>query len=417
MKKVLMLILLLFSLSGCNKKGKLETTIFVASDIHLFSNNLYSKDNKIYTKDRFVSDGRVQEYDYELVESLVEEVNKEKPEILLLSGDLSFNGEKDAHLELTKLLDKVNDDTQVLVIPGNHDCYSLNPVSVFDDVQGKSEWTTYEDFKEIYKDYGYSNAYSYDKETLSYIYEVSDNKWLLMLDTNQSRFNVDNNMNITGGFIYKDTYNWIEDNLKYAKENNIELISVTHHNLLMHNEKFKTGYTLYNNEDILELLINFDVKINFSGHLHIQSIKNTTVNDKEFYDIASGSLLAYGNRYGALKVYENCYDYVAKSVPFIDESFDFNKYSYDVFYKKYYDKSIYINERTYGNNGKAITELLSEINCYYFDGNYEKINQLKEEKSKLLEIIKSKTSNYEDSYIKTIIDVENKTQYSLLVKK
>lgn len=418
MKKSKFLLITLLLISGCNKidLGSLETSIYIASDLHLYSNNLIGKDNVSCVKDKFTSDGRVQEYDYELVESLVNKVNKNKPDYLVLSGDLSYNGEKDSHLELVKLLDNI-EDTKVLVIPGNHDTYSLNSFSCLEDKVVYTETIDHNDFREIYKNYGYQNAYSYDQDTLSYIYEISEDKWLIMLDTNQSKYNEEFGMNIVGGCIYENTYNWMESNLKYAKENNIEVISVTHHNLLVHNKLFKTSYTLFNNEDILNLLVEYDVKLNLSGHLHIQSIKNTLINEKEIYDISSGSLLDYGNRYGVLNIYENYLDYESKKVTFIDENLDFDKYSYDVFYNKYYNKSLYRNEVRYGEDGEEITSLLSEINCYYFDGDYVNINKVVKKNKSLINLIKEKSSDYENEYVGTIIEVENKNQHSLLIKR
>ena len=206
MKKKLILISFLL-ISGCNKVdlGNLETSIYIASDIHLYSNNLIGENNVNCVKEKFTSDGRVQEYDYELVNSLVNEVNKNKPEFLVISGDLSFNGERDSHLELVKLLDKI-EDTKVLVIPGNHDTYSLNSFSCLNDEVIYTDSITSDEFKSIYKDYGYSGAYSYDLESLSYIYEISEDKWLMMLDTNQSKYNEEFGMNIVGGFIFENTY-------------------------------------------------------------------------------------------------------------------------------------------------------------------------------------------------------------------
>lgn len=417
MKKKLILISLLL-ISGCNKVdlGNLETSIYIASDIHLYSNNLIGENNVNCVKEKFTSDGRVQEYDYELVNSLVNEVNKNKPEFLVISGDLSFNGERDSHLELVKLLDKIK-DTKVLVIPGNHDTYSLNSFSCLNDEVTTIDSITSDEFKTIYKDYGYSNAYSYDLESLSYIYEISEDKWLMMLDTNQSKYNEEFGMNIVGGFIFENTYKWMEENLKYAYQNNIEVISVSHHNLLVHNHLFNTSYTLFNNEEIIDLFTKYDVKLNFSGHLHIQSIKDTMKNDKEFYDVSSGSLLDYSNRYGILDIYNNYLKYESKKINFIDTSFDFNEYSYDFFYNKYYNKSISLNEYLYLDKAKEITSLLSEINCYYFDGDYVNINKVIKENKSLIRLIKRKTKNYKESYISTIIEVEKENQHSLLVKR
>ena len=112
--------------------GVKEETIFVASDLHLYSENLLGPNNERCTKENMSSDGRIQECDYELVSALIDEVNAEKPEYLILTGDLSYNGEKDSHVELTKMLREIK-DTKVLVIPGNHDMYSLSSFSALED--------------------------------------------------------------------------------------------------------------------------------------------------------------------------------------------------------------------------------------------------------------------------------------------
>ena len=424
MKKIVNISLLILLISGCSydtnseviEKGKLETTVFFASDLHLYSNNLISENNQNYIKEMFTSDGRVQEYDYELVNELVNKVNESNPDFLVLTGDLSYNGEKDSLIELSKLLDKVN-DTKVLVIPGNHDCYSISSFSVKNDKYLYEENATYDDFKEIFNEYGYSDAYSYDRDSLSYIYELSNNKWILMLDTSLSEYNDEYDMNMVGGFVDESTLSWLENNLKYAKDNNIDVISATHHNLLVHNELFKDRYTISNSDALLGLYSKYDVKLNFSGHLHIQSIKNMTLNDKTIYDIASGSLLDYGNRYGKLEIYDNCYNYESYKIDKLDNKEDFSNYSFDVFYQKYYNKSIKSNERIYGRNALNVTDFISKVNAYYFDGDYQNIYKLKKENKSLYRKIKRKTDKYNESYVGTMLEVNSNNQHQLLIRK
>lgn len=396
---------------------KKEKTIFIATDLHLYSNNLISKDNKVYIKENFTSDGRIQECDYDLVQELVNKVNIEEPDFLILTGDLSFNGELDSHLELTKILSNIN-KTQVLVIPGNHDTYSLGPISAFNDATQATKNINADDFRQIYAKYGYTNAYSYDEKTLSYIYEIDDNKWALMLDTTLSRYNYDIDYSLIGGAIEDSTILWLENNLKYAKENNISVISFSHHNLLSHNDLFTSTYTIQNSEEIIDLYAKYDVKLNFSGHLHIQSIKETNKDDKTIYDISSGSLLDYGNRYGVLNIYKNCYKYTSKKIESVTNKDNLTAYSFDVFSNKYYKKTLWTYQNKLGEGkGAEATKLLSEINSYYFDGSYKEINRLIKNNKELISLIKENTSNYEKSYVKSIIEVENKNQHSLLIKK
>lgn len=392
--------------------GVKEETIFVASDLHLYSENLLGPDNERCTKENMASDGRIQEYDYELVNALIDAANEEKPEYLILTGDLSYNGERDSHVELTKMLRDI-EDTKVLVIPGNHDMYSLSAFSALEDSTKRIRSIDMDDFHEIYTDFGYSGAYSYDESSLSYIYELSEDKWALMLDTTLTKYNEEIDLNIVGGALEEGTMAWLEENLKYAKENGISVISFSHHNLLVHNDLYTATHTLNNYEDILELYSAYDVSLNFSGHLHIQSIKDAMVGEKEIYDIASGSILDYGNRYGRLDIYDNCYSYEAKMLDFGEP-----EYSFRIFCDEFYVKSLKRNQTALGEKtGEEATRLLSEINAYYFDGNYEQIHTLINENKQLIKQIKKNTSDYETSYMKSIMEVENINQHRLLIER
>ena len=416
---VLMVVILLslFSCSGI-KPNKKQATVYIATDIHLFSDNLIGENNQIYHKDRFVSDGRIQEYDYELVGALIDEVNSERPEFLVLTGDLTFNGEKDSHYELARLLKGVSSDTRVLVIPGNHDVYSQAAVSVYNDTVEPTESIDASAFREIYSDFGYSDGYSYDENSLSYIYAMSDDRWALMLDTNLSKYNAEYGYNVVGGGIEKETMDWLESNLAYARENDIEVISFTHHNLLVHNKLFETGYTLGNAEELLKLYAKYEVSLNFSGHLHIQSIESQEIEGSEIYDVSGGSLLDFGNRYGRLEIYDNCYSYESRELDLSGYDTDIRAHSFDTFCNKYYSKTLWTYQGKLGQeDGEEATRLLSEINAYYFDGSYGEIRKLVMSHPLAVYRIKNSTPDYDSSYVKSIIDVEKEDQHSLLIPK
>lgn len=397
--------------------GDREISIFVATDTHLFSRNLISEDNEMYTKNRFVSDGRIQEYDYQLVEALIDEVNREKPEVLVLTGDLTFNGEKDSHLEMARLLSGVGDHTRVLVIPGNHDTYSPTPVSVLNDTMAPTESITSDDFREIYADFGYTGGLFYDEHSLSYIYEIDEGKWALMLDTTFSRYNKDG-YSITAGGIETPTYEWLEDKLKYAKENGITVVSFSHHNLLVHNEMFRDGYTMGNGEAMASLFAKYGVKINMSGHLHIQSIKKTERDGETVCDISGVSLLDYGNRYGVLDIYDNCYSYESRSVNFSLGEYDVNQYAFWVFSDRYYFKTLWEYQNAMGyQDGQPATRLLADINAHYFDGNYIEIYKLMLQNPRYVWLIIENTRNYDSSYVKSILDVPPKNQHNIVIDR
>ena len=67
-------------------------------------------------------DGKVVKYLPQLLDAFMDQVIAEKPSALVLSGDITMNGEKINHEELARKLGKVQEaGIPVLVIPGNHD--------------------------------------------------------------------------------------------------------------------------------------------------------------------------------------------------------------------------------------------------------------------------------------------------------
>lgn len=362
----------------------LQHTFYICSDVHLLSNNLLDNPD---IKGRYTSDGRVQRYDYELVQALVDKVNADKPDALILTGDLSFNGELDSHKELIKMLDTVSPEVKVLVIPGNHDTYILNGL-----VADCS--TTDESFKKLYANYGYTGAVSYDEDTLSYAYEIGDDFLALMLDTTLCRYNEDENRNTVGGYVSPYTREWIEGLLIEAQKKGQRVVCFTHHNVIDHDTGFTSGYTIIDNEPLIELLMKYGVQLNFSGHLHIQNIAKYADKGKALYDIASSSLLTYSNTVGKLNVYSDGFTYEKTSlVPFDD----FTELSKNHFMDVYYDKNIDRFNEIYGDDGDAVLRFTCLCNVLYFDGDYKAVMAERNKNKKLLALIKknnTKISHY-----------------------
>ncbi len=406
LKKILTLslvLLLAFSAISCGKKKlpefigqpeNLQHTIYVCSDTHLLSNNILT-DTAL--KEHYTSDGRVQAYDYELAEALVDKVNADKPEALIITGDLSYNGELDSHKELVKILDRVDKEIKVLVIPGNHDTYILNGL-----VADCS--TTDESFRELYENYGYTGAISYDSETLSYAYQLADDFIALMLDTALCRYNEEESRNAVGGYVSYDTREWIEGILKDAEQKGQRVVCFTHHNVLDHDTGFTSGYTLIDNELLVELLMKYNVALNFSGHLHIQNIAKETQDDKTLYDIASSSILTYSNTVGKLELYTDGFMYSKESLlPFTD----FTELSKNHFMDVYYNKNIDKFKKIYGDDGDAVLKFTCLCNVLYFDGDYAAVAAERNNNKRLLNLIKENNTTL--SHYFRIDDTDQKT--------
>ena len=64
-----------------------------------------------------------------------------------------------------------------------------------------AEYTTPAEFRQIYRAFGYDEAASEDPNSLSYLYELDENTWLLMIDSCQY-----SPVNKVGGAVSEATY-------------------------------------------------------------------------------------------------------------------------------------------------------------------------------------------------------------------
>ncbi|HBG12377.1 MAG TPA: metallophosphoesterase, partial [Clostridium sp.] len=74
---------------------------------------------------------------------------------------------------------------KVLVIPGNHDINNYFSASYFGKEKEVADIVDPEGFYDIYRRFGYDQARSRDEDSLSYVYELDEKNWLLMLDSAQ----------------------------------------------------------------------------------------------------------------------------------------------------------------------------------------------------------------------------------------
>lgn len=284
------------------KSGE-DITFYVATDIHYLSKDL-TDGGEAFQSFIDSGDGKQLKYIDEITDAFVNDVKKNSPQVLIISGDLTNNGEKKSHEDLADKLKKVEKSgTSVYVIPGNHDI--LNPWAreFKEDEQLKTDYISDKDFTSIYGEYGYKEAISRDKNTLSYLSAPSEDLWLLMLDTCQYENNEKNKKPQTDGGITDETYKWIEDCSKLAKENNAELVTVMHHNLIDHSEVIREGFTLNDNQKAINNFLNEGIKFTLSGHIHVQDISSYKKTDtsKKIYDIGTGALSVYPQKYGVIK--------------------------------------------------------------------------------------------------------------------
>lgn len=382
MRKLFLITFLVLALSACQAQTKplpaySEVKIAIATDLHLLSDQLFDFDPE--TMDAYVSgDGRLVFYTSEIMDALSTQLSVEKPDVLIISGDLTHNGEKKSHEVLSKKLKALEEEgVRVLVVPGNHDIENFLARSLEESKWVTTDTIVAKDFERLYKDFGYADALERDPNGLSYVSELSEDLWVLMMDSNRYRIG----MPTGSGEIRDVSLEWMESILMKAQVKGIEVFSVMHHNLLIHSPNNYIGNTLNNYEDVLELYDRYDVRLNFSGHIHAQGIVHSE-HSKPIYDVVTSSISISPIQYGWVTYQkENGFEYNIRQVDVQAWAIENEKTDLNLLNFKDYARDSF-KALSYGRTLETLTELalydeemnellassMSEVNAYYFPG-------------------------------------------------
>lgn len=287
-------------------RAKVVTDILFASDIHYMSPSLTDY-GKAFTELADTGDGRVIQYMTQIWQAFSEEVIAARPDALVLSGDLTLNGEKVNHRELASNLAVIEGaGIPVLVIPGNHDINNPDAAQYYGDARSGAETVTAGEFLEIYGAYGYNEAVSHAPDSLSYLYILNETTWMLMLDTC-----IYDPVNEVDGEIKAGTMEWIEQCLKDAYAQGITVIPVGHHNLQELSRVYVEECVIRNHDELMRLLEKYLTPVFFSGHLHVQYVckhmkgPGMPENYYGITEIVSNALVIPPCQYGALTLNED----------------------------------------------------------------------------------------------------------------
>ena len=284
MKALLFILLLLLVPLGAAQAE--DSAVVLASDLHYLSPQMVD-DRNAFMRLVEAADGKVTHYTPQLMQAFEAEMLALRPRAVILSGDLTLNGDFPSHEELMVYLRRLQEaGIAVLVIPGNHDstgeAYAFGqggpqPVEGMDDTG----------FIAAYEAFGFAQARARDTVSFSYVYELSPTQWVLMLDVNA---------NDTYGMVRNETLAWIEEQLLAAQAAGAQVISVTHQNLMVHHRAFTFGYQIVNAGALTSLYSRFGVQLNLSGHMHLQHL----VQKDGITDIATSALPVFPNQYAVI---------------------------------------------------------------------------------------------------------------------
>lgn len=312
---LLLAVVLVFTLTvpalAAEKPQDMNLRIAVMSDLHYLSPDMIADTEDF--EHAFNSDRKLLKESSSILREMLERVRADKPDILLVSGDLTKDGEQECHAALAKQLQQLQQDVpglKIYVINGNHDIRNYNAKN-FNTADGKAVPATRtepEDFKQIY-DFVYSDptvlatftpAEGNKAGGLSYVARPVEGLTVIAMDT--CRYSSDNTSNgddehETSGAISADLEKWVIEQTAAAKARGDLVIGLEHHGLVPHFDVQPTILPMYlvnGYERIAQEYADAGMSVVFTGHMHAVDIAAmTTAAGNTFYDIETGSALTY----------------------------------------------------------------------------------------------------------------------------
>lgn len=321
--------------------------ISIISDPHVLDESLIGNTESL-KKELKIERKLVVESEY-LFKRALDLVDEAMCEFLIISGDISKEGELVSHKKVSSLLKdwkSMDPKRKVFLIPGNHD---INSKRAYDyKLDQKTESTNPKDFVDIYdfiykddsvlglyKDsdifksylkevnekYNRNKEYSYYANGyFSYVarvkknYKYDNGLTIIMIDS--SIYSADgeqkhrDGVNNVVGSVSKEQLRWVCDKIDEAKARNDMVVCVSHHAFIPnfrnqelvfspfiikeYKDKITDSDPRLNNKTPIEVLADNGVKFIFTGHLHENgTAKFVSEEGNEIYDIQTGSTITY----------------------------------------------------------------------------------------------------------------------------
>lgn len=203
--------------------------------------------------------------------------------VILIPGDLVYRGEYQSHVGFRDRLYKLKEQgKKIYIITARHD-YSGDPVEFDGDNLIPVKGMPREELMEFYGDFGFNDAVSLHKKSMSYVAQLSDGIRLLAL-------NCDGDCKDFKG-IWDDQMQWALDEIKKAHQDGQYIFAMTHYPLLPFSPVMNMigDAKLTDWEKTAQTFADAGLDLIFTGHMHAQAVTDyTTKNGNTITDVQTG---------------------------------------------------------------------------------------------------------------------------------
>lgn len=271
-----------------------DTKFAVISDNHYYDDSLGTSGTAFTAC--YNSDRKLIKNSAELLDFGINEISNSGVKFVLVTGDLTKDGELVNHQHVAAALAKLTQKgIKVYVIPGNHDVNNPGAFSYSGDKSTPVSNVSAAQFTKIYSDCGYGSAVMRDPSSLSYVAQPQDGLWIVALDSCRYSENKKGGEEVVGGRLTQSEETWLEGVLKKAREQGTAVIVMEHHGVVEHwtgQSKLHPDYLVSDYKNVGKLLASYDVRVVFTGHYHAQDITRGDFGQYgSLYDVETGSLI------------------------------------------------------------------------------------------------------------------------------
>lgn len=258
----------------------------VLSDPHVMAPGLLVSEGTAWTT-YLNGQRKLVDYSKLLFDDMIVRIKRDlRPGLVLISGDLTKDGEQVSHEYVTSKLDELRAiGIKTLVIPGNHDRGS-NSDAVYYDGESTTAATvaTNEWFATQYANYGYGVSSEREGTTLTYACEPITGLVVIGIDSG------------TDGNVSETTLDWVVEKATAARAIGRKVIAMMHHPLMPHFtgvDNFVSTAVVGSYETVRNTLADAGIRVVFTGHFHTSDIaKDWNAGlTREIYDVNTGSLI------------------------------------------------------------------------------------------------------------------------------
>ncbi len=259
-------------------------SFFLVTDTHYYDSS-FKRQGTAYEQ-RSCTDQKCVAETPAILDAGFEQISQDQDtDVILIPGDLVYRGEYQSHIGFRERLYRLKEQgKRIYLITARHDyCEDGEPVEFEGDRLIPVKGMPREELRDFYRDFGFDNAISEHKESMSYVAQIAEGIRLLAL-------NCDGDCKDFKG-IWDNQMQWALDEIKKAHDEGQYIFAMTHYPLLPFSPIMNLigDAKLTDWEETAIKLADAGLDLIFTGHMHAQAVTDyTTGKGNTITDVQTG---------------------------------------------------------------------------------------------------------------------------------